>query len=153
MNISLWISQSILAIFFIMVGALKLFSPIDGLVEQMPWVIDVPSALVRFIGLAEIAGGIGLVLPAVAKILPWLTPLAGAALALNMVFSIAFHVSRGEFSNLILKSRPNHVIRELRNRTPLPLFSPNKFKILVNTTIEISLGRLGLLIKSIQKLN
>ena len=102
MNISLWISQGILAIFFILFGALKLFSPIDGLAEQMPWVSDVPSALVRFIGFAEIAGGVGLILPAITKILPWLTPLAGAALALDMVFAIVFNASRGEFINVIL---------------------------------------------------
>lgn len=102
MNISLWVSQVILAIFFIMTGAVKLFLPLDGLVEQMPWVNDVPSALVRFIGLAELAGGLGLVLPAITKILPWLTSLAGAALALVLVFAIAFHIFRGEFPNIIL---------------------------------------------------
>ena len=101
MKISLWISQGILAIFFIMVGAIKLFTPIDSLAEQMSWVNDVPSGLVRFIGLAEIAGGVGLVLPAVTKILPWLTPLAGAALALDMIFAIVFNASRGEFINVI----------------------------------------------------
>ena len=71
------------------------------LAEFMPWVNDLPSALVRFIGLEEIADGLGLVLPAITKILPWLTPLAGAALALSMIFAIVFNASRGEFPNVI----------------------------------------------------
>ena len=90
-----------LASFFIIMGALKLFLPIVDLADFMPWVNELPSALVRFIGLEEIAGGLGLVLPAITKILPWLTPLAGAALALSMIFAIVFNASRGEFPNVI----------------------------------------------------
>ena len=67
----------------------------------MPWVNDFPSALVRFIGLEEIAGGLGLVLPAITRILPWLTPLAAAALALSMIFAIVFNASFGDIPNVI----------------------------------------------------
>lgn len=102
MNMSLWVGQFLLAVFFIFMGALKLFMPLDSLAEQMPWVNDVPSALVRFIGFAELAGGLGLILPAITKILPWLTTLAAAGLSLIMAFATVFTFSRGEFTGVIL---------------------------------------------------
>ena len=59
-----------------------------------------PSVLVRLIGLAEVLGALGLVLPAATRIRPRLTALAAAALALDMVVATLFHLVRGEFSML-----------------------------------------------------
>ncbi len=96
LQLSLWIAQVILAAWFAMAGVLHTAVPIAQLAPFAPWTADVSPALVRFIGVAELAGALGVVLPALTRILPMLTPLAAAGLALIMVFAIPFHVSRGE---------------------------------------------------------
>ena len=101
MKIALWIVQVLLALAFLGAGATKVFTPIEGLAQQMAWVLDVPPALVPFIGFAEIAGAVGLILPALTRILPWLTPLAAAGLAIDMLFATVFHLTRGEFGNIV----------------------------------------------------
>jgi len=73
------------------------------------WPGDIPAWLVRFIGLAELAGGLGLILPALTRIQPQLTPLAGAGLALVMFLAAGFHLSRGEFGFIV----PNIVLLAL----------------------------------------
>ena len=78
------------------------FLPIADVADQLAWVNDMPELLVRFIGVAELAGGLGLVLPAIARILPWLTTLAATGLGVNMVLAAVFHVSRSEFTNIIV---------------------------------------------------
>ena len=96
MKIVLWILQVLLAVAFIAAGAMKLAQPLDALAVSLPWTADVPGALVRFIGVAEVLGGLGLVLPAATRILPRLTPIAAAALAIDMVLATLFHLVRGE---------------------------------------------------------
>jgi hypothetical protein len=56
--------------------------------------------LVRFIGVAELAGGLGVLLPAATRIKPWLTPLAAAGLGLIMLFAMPVHIARGEVDML-----------------------------------------------------
>jgi hypothetical protein len=60
------------------------------------WVKDVPRELVTVIGISELLGGLGLLLPALSGNLPWLTPLAGVGLVLIMLLTIGFHASRRE---------------------------------------------------------
>jgi uncharacterized membrane protein YphA (DoxX/SURF4 family) len=96
MKIVLWILQILLAAAFIAAGAMKLTQPLAMLATALPWTADVPGALVRFIGVTEILGALGLVLPAATRILPRLTPLAAAALAVDMVLATLFHLVRGE---------------------------------------------------------
>ncbi len=96
LHITLWILQALLASAFLATGLMKLALPVAQLAGQMPWVNDVPAFLVRFIGLAEVAGALGLILPALTRIRPNLTPLAAVGLILVMVFASAFHLSRGE---------------------------------------------------------
>jgi uncharacterized membrane protein YphA (DoxX/SURF4 family) len=95
-NISLWIAQGLLAAMFIMAGAMKSTQPIEALAEMLPWANEVPSALVRFIGISEVLGGLGLLLPALLRIKPILTPIAAAGLVVVQVLAAGFHVSRGE---------------------------------------------------------
>lgn len=66
--------------------------------KQFPWANHVPAALVRFIGVSELLGGIGLIMPAVTHLLPWLTEAAAIGLALVMICAAIFHASRREFS-------------------------------------------------------
>lgn len=98
MNIALWIVQSLLAAMFLMAGANKLFQSVEELVKMLPWVTSVPSGLVRFIGISELLGGIGLLLPSILRIKPILTSYAAIGLALVMLFASIFHISRGEYS-------------------------------------------------------
>ena len=104
MDIALWIIQVVLALAFLAWGSAHVFR-FDSLAARprSGWVRAVGRANLRVIGVFEILGAIGLVLPAATGILPWLTPLAAAMLALLMVFAIAFHARRpGEAQNIML---------------------------------------------------
>jgi putative oxidoreductase len=98
MNISLWVVQSLLAAMFLMAGANKLFQSIPELSNMLPWVTTVPEAMVRFIGLSELLGGLGLLLPSILRIRPILTPFAALGLAVVMILASIFHITRGEVS-------------------------------------------------------
>jgi putative oxidoreductase len=99
LHIALWVVQAILAATFGMAGVMKTMTPIDELAQKAPWVADMPG-LVRFIGIAELAGAAGLILPAATRILPGLTALAAAGLVAIMVLATAYHLSRGEMQSL-----------------------------------------------------
>ncbi len=107
MNIILWIVQILLAAAFFMAGVMKALR-YEQAKQQMNWVKDVPHRLVNFIGVCEMLGAIGLILPALTRVLPWLTPLAGAGLATIMLLAAGFHTRRHEppaiIVNLILFS-------------------------------------------------
>ena len=102
LHVVLWFGQILLAAIFGFVGYAKLTRPIAALAAQMPWVIDVPPALVQFVGACEIAGAVGLILPALTGIQPGLTPLAAAGLTTVMTLASIFHFGRGEFGNLVV---------------------------------------------------
>ncbi|GEM48678.1 DoxX family protein [Deinococcus cellulosilyticus] len=96
LHITLWVLQILLAAMFVMTGLMKLAMPVSQLAGQLPWVTSVPEFLVRFIGLAELAGGLGLILPAASRIQPRLTGFAALGLVLVMVLASGFHLTRGE---------------------------------------------------------
>ncbi len=96
MNIALWVIQVLLAAMFLFAGVLKTFQ-YERARASLPWVKDVPRELVTFIGISELLAGLGLLLPALTGILPWLTPLAAAGLALIMLLASGFHASRREW--------------------------------------------------------
>ena len=98
LHFTLWVGQGVLALFFLMVGYSHGLLPYDEIARQATWMNEVPHALGRFIGYAELAGGLGLILPAATRIKPWLTPLAALGLAIIMMLAILFHVVRGEAS-------------------------------------------------------
>jgi uncharacterized membrane protein YphA (DoxX/SURF4 family) len=97
MNLLLWLVQVLLACAFGMAGVMKSTQPVEALVQGgMAWAGQMPLAMVRFIGVSELLGAIGLILPAATKIKPVLTPLAALGLLTIMILAMAFHVSRGE---------------------------------------------------------
>jgi putative oxidoreductase len=96
LHIGGWVAQVLLAGIFLMAGAMKLSQPITDLAASLPWVTSVPAALVRFIGVAEVAGALGLILPSLTRIQPRLTALAALGLVVVMLLASAFHLSRGE---------------------------------------------------------
>jgi uncharacterized membrane protein YphA (DoxX/SURF4 family) len=102
LHIALWVVQALLALAFGMGGFMKAATPIAELATKIDWAGVVPEALVRFIGISELAGALGLILPAATRVRPWLTPLAAAGLAVVMLLAAAFHVARAEYQHLPL---------------------------------------------------
>ncbi len=102
-TLGLWAPQVLLALMFGMAGVMKSTQPIEAMAANMPWVADLPG-LVRFIGVAELLGAIGLILPAATRILPVLTPAAGAGLATIMVLAAGFHAMNGEYSAIAVNA-------------------------------------------------
>lgn len=99
MSVVLWIVQVLLALVFLMAGFMKLTQPLATLSKRMAWTTSVPLGLVRFIGLAELLGGIGLILPMLTGILPWLTIAAAIGLSIVMISAAIFHLTRHEASH------------------------------------------------------
>jgi len=102
LNIALWIVQALLAIVFGMAGAMKLTQPKEKLATRTPYVEDFAAATIKLIGALELLGAIGLILPLLTGILPWLTSLAAAGLVLTMLGAMATHVRRHEYQNLVV---------------------------------------------------
>lgn len=102
MHIALWILQVLLAVAFTGAGLTKLLKPVAELAQMNMggWVTDSPELLIRFIGLSELLGAIGLVAPSATRIMPRLTGVAAGALALVMVLAAATHLKYGEFQSL-----------------------------------------------------
>lgn len=100
LRVALWLVQVILFAGFGIAGFIKLTLPIPELAEMLGWPGDIPAALVRFIAAAELAGAVGVLLPALTRIRPGLTPLAATGLLVVMLLATAFHVARGEIEAL-----------------------------------------------------
>ena len=81
MNVALWTAQGLLAALFLFAGGTKLILPIEEMTKEMP----MPGLFLRFIGVAEVLGAIGLILPWLLRIRPGLTPLAAAGLVIIMI--------------------------------------------------------------------
>jgi len=97
-HLLLWIAQALLALLFAGAGLTKVITPIGDLAQSLPYTAELPEWLVRFIGISEVAGALGLILPALARTQPGLTPLAGLGLCTVMVLATFFHLFRAEFS-------------------------------------------------------
>ncbi|MEO9825053.1 MAG: DoxX family protein [Paracoccaceae bacterium] len=123
-TIGLWVAQALLAAMFLMAGATKLMSGSAELVAMgMGWAENAPFLLIKFIGLAEVAGALGLILPSATRIMPDLTKLAAAGLAVIMVLAAGLHIIRGEFEvvpmNVILFALAALVIWGRTNKAPI----------------------------------
>ena len=81
MNRALWVVQGLLALLFLFAGGVKLVTPLDEMVAQS----GLPGALILFIGVAEVLGALGLVLPGLLRIRTDLTPLAATGLVVIMI--------------------------------------------------------------------
>ncbi len=95
MNIALWLAQILLTAVFGFIGTWKTFTPIPDIAQAIPWAAAHPW-LLRFIGISELAGAIGVTLPRATRILPFLTPLAAGGLATVMVLAVGFHLYLGD---------------------------------------------------------
>jgi putative oxidoreductase len=106
MNIALWVAQILLAAMFGMAGIMKTFQTAKAK-EQLPWAKDRSDGFVRFVGASELLGALGLVLPLLTGILPWMTVLAAAGLLLIQLLAIfTEHLPKKEYNvipiNLVL---------------------------------------------------
>jgi len=102
MNVALWIAQGVLAFTFLALGTMKIFvyEKYAALTEKKRSKESAPTGvtreLARFIGVAEIAGAVGVILPMAINVIPELSPWAAVGLAMIMVLAIGFHVRRQE---------------------------------------------------------
>ena len=99
MNVALWIVQILLGLMFLLAGSMKAFS-YEKAKANLPWVKDSTKGLVTFIGVAELLGGLGLILPYAFGIAPILTPIAALGLGVVMILAAGFHVKRKEFQGI-----------------------------------------------------
>ena len=98
MNMALWIAQGLLAAMYLMAGIIKTFQTAQAK-EQMPWAKERSDGFVRFVGTSELLGALGLILPLVTGILPWLTPLAAIGLTLIQFLAIfTEHLPKKEYN-------------------------------------------------------
>lgn len=95
LRLSLWLAQALLVLLYLGTGIFKLVTPIATLAALWPWAGAYPS-LLRATGIVDLVGGLGLVLPVLARRQPRLVGLAALGLALLQGCAIAFHLSRGE---------------------------------------------------------
>lgn len=96
MNVVTWILQIALGLAFITAGIMHAGQPMDRLVKQLPWVEDFSAGTLKLIGIMELLGGIGVILPAWTGIAPILTPIAATGLAVIMLLAAATHYRRRE---------------------------------------------------------
>jgi uncharacterized membrane protein len=97
MNILLWVLQALLAAAFLAHGLLFLFPSPEMLVLMKP----IPTAFRLFLGVAEVLAAVGLTLPGITRILPWMISCAAAGLMIVMIGATVWHAIRGEVSGAI----------------------------------------------------
>lgn len=97
MLIAYWIVAGLLALAYLLAGAMKALRSPDKLAESgMGWAKDLAVPAVRLIGVAEVLGAVGMILPPLTGIVPILAPLAAVGLAVLQAAAIVFHLTRRE---------------------------------------------------------
>ncbi|TCC43374.1 DoxX family protein [Kribbella sindirgiensis] len=106
MSIVVWIVSGLLAAMFLMSGAMKVPATKASLAgnPRMGWAAPFPIELIKVIGVAEIAGAAGLILPRLFDLATWLVPTAAAGLAAIMIGAIITHTRRSEFSSVAINA-------------------------------------------------
>jgi hypothetical protein len=99
MNALLWILQVLLAAAFLAHGLMFLFPPAE-IVAQMD--ASIPRWFQLFLGVAEVAAAIGLTLPGVTRVMPWLVSWAAVGIMIVMISATIFHIVRAEFSSAVI---------------------------------------------------
>ncbi|NLR62377.1 DoxX family protein [Chitinophaga polysaccharea] len=98
MNTLLWIAQGLLAAVFMYSGIMKSSQKREKLVEVgQTGVANLSYPMIRFIGMIEILGAVGMIAPWATGILPWLTPFAALGFAVIMMMAAPIHYKRGEY--------------------------------------------------------
>ena len=100
MNIALWVIQALLAALFLFAGGMKLVLPIEEITKQMP--LPLPGWFVLFIGVCEVLGAIGVILPWLLRIQPGLTPLAAVGLVIIMIGATVYTLAAGDVVSALI---------------------------------------------------
>jgi hypothetical protein len=95
---ALWIVQGLLALLFLFAGSMKLVMPL----EQLAGPVELPGPFLRFIGVAEALGAIGLILPGLLRVRPGLTPLAAAGLVIIMLGATVIGLVTGQIAMVLI---------------------------------------------------
>ena len=98
--ITLWIIQLLLASSMIWAGSVKLLKPVEEVAAMWPWAGEVSETFLKFTGVIDLLAGIGLILPSLLRIKPELTSITAIGVIVLMICAGAFHISRGEGSNI-----------------------------------------------------
>jgi len=98
MTYALWVVQGLLALLFLFTGGMKLVLPL----EAMQGPVELPGLFLRCIGVAEVLGALGLILPGLLRIRPGLTPLAAAGLVIIMTGATVVTVAGGQLAPALL---------------------------------------------------
>lgn len=114
MNVALWIVQILLAAMYGMAGMMKTFQTAK-VKEMLPWAKNRSDSFIRFVGTSELLGALGLILPLVTGVLPWLTVLAAIGLTLIQLLAIfTEHLPKKEYNvipmNTVLLARSVFVV-------------------------------------------
>ena len=97
----LWLAQVLLAGVYIPTGVALLILPESPLVSAAPWAAYLPITVLKFIGIVDLAAGLGTVLPSLTRIAPRLTVLAAVCSAVLQVFAILFHAAMSPASTML----------------------------------------------------
>ena len=100
MNIALWIIQGLLAAIFLFAGGIKLVTPMEEMMKQMP--LPLPGWFVLFTGVVEVLGAIGVILPWLVGTRPGLTPLAAAGLVIVMIGATVYTFAAGDVASALI---------------------------------------------------
>jgi uncharacterized membrane protein YphA (DoxX/SURF4 family) len=100
MTVLRWIVQGLLALIFLFAGSMKLILPIEMMTAQMA--LPLPGLFLRFIGVAEVAGALGLILPGLLRIRRGLTPLAATGLTIIMVGATVVTLLGGDMMGALM---------------------------------------------------
>lgn len=122
LHIGLWIAQGLLAAAFGIAGIMKLTMPTEELLAKgMGFVREYGVGTIRFIGISEVLGALGLILPAALRIKPILTPLAAVGIAIIMVLATSYHISHSEpfISTIVLLAIALFVAWGRLKKTPI----------------------------------
>ena len=98
MNLILWIAQGVLAAVFLFSGSMKFVMSIEDMTQQMP----MPGWLLHFIGVCEVLGALGMILPWLTRMRPGLTPLAAAGLVIIMIGATVTTLSTGHMATALM---------------------------------------------------
>jgi len=150
LNGVLWLLQVLWGFFFAGSGFGKVLLYDDALYAAAPravaWYAAVPQPLIVFIGVVEVLGGIGLILPTMTRVRPKLTPLAAAGLTLTMVLAAGFHVLRGEFelvpATLVLGGVAAFIAVGRWTKRPVNPAPLTSFRVLMSCAVLVALALL-----------
>lgn len=100
MHRTAWGLQLLLGVYFVATGVIHLVVP-EGLPDPLTWMYELSTTVHWIAGIAEIAGGLGLVLPAATRIAPRLTPLAASGLVAIMLPAMVWHATQGQPQSIV----------------------------------------------------